>query len=189
MQLQQTQLIKLNRLRLNEGQIEGLPKNPRFIKDVKFKKLVESIRNNPEMLPLRECLVYYHDRKYVILAGNMRFRAMQELGYAEAPCKIIAKGTPIEKLKAIVMLDNAAFGELDWDIIANEWTDDVDQLSGWGVDVPNWFKEAQEETENEASGYDQQNSWNLVIKLDSEKKAQEMYEHLNGQGYEVKIVT
>lgn len=188
MQLQQTKLININRLRFNEGQIEGLPKNPRFIKDIKFKKLVESIRNNPEMLPLGECLVFPYKRNYVILAGNMRCRAMKELDYKEAPCKIIPKNTPLEKLKAIVILDNAAFGELDWDILKEEWGE-AEQLSAWGVDVPNWWKEAEEETENEPSGYDQQKHWYLNVKLDSESKAQEMYEHLTGQGYEVKIVT
>lgn len=98
--------IKLSLIETNKGQIEGLPKNPRFIKDEKFKKLVKSIEENPEMLELRELLVYPHEGKYVIIGGNMRYRAMQELGYKEAFCKIIPEKATIEQLKAYTIKGN-----------------------------------------------------------------------------------
>lgn len=180
-------MIKLSRLRTNSGQIEGLPENPRFIKDIKFKKLVQSIKDDPEMLYLRELLIYPFQRNYVIIGGNMRFRAMQELDYAEAPCKVLPKNTPLEKLKAYIIKDNVEFGENDFESLANNgW--DVGDLSAWGMDMPNWWKEAEEE-QGDANVPDETKNWFLNIKLDSEKKAQEMYEHLTGQGYEVKIVT
>ena len=98
--LNQSVMLKLSKLEANRGQIEGLPKNPRIIKDEKFKKLVKSIEENPEMTSLREILVYPHNGKYVAIGGNMRLKAMKELGYKEAPCKIIPEETTLEQLKA-----------------------------------------------------------------------------------------
>lgn len=69
--LNQSVMLKLSKLEANRGQIEGLPKNPRIIKDEKFKKLVRSIEENPEMTSLREILVYSHNGKYVVIGGNM----------------------------------------------------------------------------------------------------------------------
>ena len=89
--LNQSVMLKLSQLEANKGQIAGLPKNPRIIKDEKFKKLVKSIEDNPEMTSLREILVFLHNDKYVVIGGNMRLKALKELGYKEAPCKIIPK--------------------------------------------------------------------------------------------------
>src|SRR5690554_1855902 len=94
-----TQIIPTVNLWPNTGQITGVPKNPRLIKDEKFDKLVKSIQEDPEMLHLREILVYPYAGKYVIIAGNMRFRACLEAGLKEVPCKIIPESTPAEKLK------------------------------------------------------------------------------------------
>ena len=99
------QKLKLYQLRINVGQIEGLPKNPRLIKDDRFASLVKSIQDDPEMLNLRELIVYPHGDTFVVIGGNMRFRAMKELGYAEAPCKVLDIDTPIAKLKAIALKD------------------------------------------------------------------------------------
>lgn len=81
MKIINTTVLKLKDLTTNNGQIEGLPKNPRFIRDDKFKKLVRSIEDNPEMLSLRELLVYPYNGQYIIIGGNMRYRAMKELKY------------------------------------------------------------------------------------------------------------
>lgn len=132
-----TQTIKTKELLPNVGQIEGLPTNPRFIKDEKFEKLKNSIEQDPEMLSLREILVFPFDGKYVIIGGNMRYRAALDLGYKELPCKIIDKDTPVEKLKAYTMKDNIGYGEWDWDLVANEW--DAQQIDDWGLDV--WQEE------------------------------------------------
>lgn len=143
--LAQSVMLPLSKIESNKGQIEGLPKNPRLIRDGKFEILKKSIQDDPEMTALRELLVVEHDGKYVIIGGNMRFRAMQDLGIKEAPCKVIPADTDVEKLKAYTIKDNAGFGEWDWDDLANEWCDAP--LSDWGVDV--WEPSEEEEAQKE----------------------------------------
>ena len=128
------QNIRLDKLKPNAGQIEGLPKNPRFIKDDKFAKLVKSIEDDPEMMALRELIVYPLNDEYVIICGNMRYRAMKQIGYKEAPCKVLTVETPVEKLRAYAIKDNVPFGADDWDLLANEWNEI--ELKEWGIDVP-----------------------------------------------------
>ena len=128
------QELPIKKIENNFGQIEGLPKNPRFIRDHKYEKLVKSIQDDPEMLLLRELVVYPLNNKYVVIMGNMRLRACTELGYKTMPCKILHSGTPLEKLKAYTIKDNVSYGEHNWDLIANEW--DVEQLKEWAVDLP-----------------------------------------------------
>lgn len=130
----EVQVLPLSKLVGNTGQIEGLPKNPRIIRDEKFAKLKKSIEDDPEMLELRELLVYPHGDRYVVIGGNMRLRAMIECGHREAPCKVLDKSTPVAKLRAYATKDNVPFGEFDWDALANEW--DAAELSDWGLDLP-----------------------------------------------------
>ena len=128
-------MLPMSAIEINNGQLKGLPKNPRLVKNAKYDKLKESITNYPEMLSWRSLLVYPLDNgKYIIVGGNMRYRAMKELGHNEAPVFIIPKETPIEKIKAYTILDNNGFGKWDWDLLANEW--DTAQLTSWGVDLP-----------------------------------------------------
>lgn len=126
------QLIKLSKIEVNRGQIEGLPKNPRVLRDDRFRALKQSITDNPEMLALRELLVYPHGDKYVIIGGNMRYLALQDLGYKEAPCKVIPAETSVDALKAYVIKDNGAFGEWDFDALTTDWGDVP--LDVWGVE-------------------------------------------------------
>lgn len=139
------QNIKITQLDTNNGQIEGLPKNPRFIKDNRFKQLVKSIEDAPEMLDYRTLLVFPHEKKYVIIAGNMRFRACKELGYKELPCYVLPEETPAEKLREYAIKDNIGFGADDWDILMNEW--DTEELKDWGMEMPDDWKGEEEETE------------------------------------------
>ena len=103
--------------------------NPRIIKDDKFKKLVKSIKEFPEMLELRPIVV---DEDMVILGGNMRHKACIEAGLTEVPIKI-AEGLTEEQKQEFIVKDNVGFGEWEWDILANEW--DSVQLTEWGLDV------------------------------------------------------
>lgn len=128
--------IPLTKIKPNNGQIHGLPKNPRLIKDDRFEKLVKSIQDDPEMLELRELIVYPHEKEYIVIAGNMRLKAMQHLKYKDAPCKVLPENTPVEKLKAITIKDNVPFGENDWDSLSNEW--DINELSDWGMEIPDF---------------------------------------------------
>lgn len=125
--------IQISALNHNTGQIEGLPKNPRVIKDSRYKKLVQSIKEDPEMLELRELIVIPFQRNYVVIAGNQRLKACIELGYKEMVCKVIPANTSIEKLKAITIKDNISFGQHDWESLKLDWNDL--QLSNWGLDV------------------------------------------------------
>lgn len=126
--------IGLELLEPNEGQLEGLPSNPRKISESKMELLKANIAQYPEMLSMRGLMVYPLDNgHYIIIGGNMRYRAMIELGYCTAPCIVVPKGTDMERLKAYSVIDNSGFGKWDWDMLANEW--DAAKLSSWGVDL------------------------------------------------------
>lgn len=131
-----TQQIKISLLQSNTGQVPGLPKNPRLIKDDKYLKLLQSLKEDPEMLDLRELIVFPFEDKFIVIAGNMRLKAMSELGYKEAPCKILSADTPVEKLKAYTIKDNIGYGDHNWADLQIEW--DVEQLCEWGLDMPKW---------------------------------------------------
>ena len=110
------------------------PSNPRIIKDDKFKKLVNSIKDFPQMLELRPIVV---DSNMVVLGGNMRLKACQAAGLQEVDILIADQLTEEQKAEFIIK-DNVGFGEWDWDLLANEW--DVDALTEWGLDIP-FFEE------------------------------------------------
>lgn len=143
----QAQSIKISLLVSNTGQIPGLPKNPRLIKDEKYLKLIQSLKDDPEMLELRELIVFPFEGKYVVIAGNMRLKAMSELKYTDAPCKVLDAGTPVEKLKAYTIKDNIGYGDHAWDELQADW--DVEQLEDWGLDIPAQFKVEPEAAEDD----------------------------------------
>ena len=124
----------MSSLDTNRAQIKGLPANPRVIKDGKFKKLKQSIAEHPEFLRYRELLVYPHKGHYVIIGGNMRYRALKELGYTEAPCKVIDASATVEQLKAYCLIDNSGYGEWDWDALLRDW--DASLLDACAIDIP-----------------------------------------------------
>lgn len=129
----QSVMIKMSDIQPNRGQIEGLAKNPRLIKDGKFRKLVASIEEHPEMTAMRELLVYPFEGKYVIIGGNMRYKAMKELGVKNAPCKVIPEETSVEQLQAYTLKDNSGFGEWDFELL-KDW--DVSLLDACDIEVP-----------------------------------------------------
>jgi DNA modification methylase len=112
------------------GTIIPNPTNPRIIKDDKFKKLVKSIQEFPQMLELRPIVV---DGNMVVLGGNMRLKACIAAGLKEVPIIIADKLTDAQKDEFIIK-DNVGFGEWDWDLLANEW--DVETLEDWGLELP-----------------------------------------------------
>jgi len=111
------------------SKVKGNPSNPRIIKNDKFKKLVTSIKEFPEMLKLRPIVV---DENFMVLGGNMRLKASKEAGLSEVWIEI-AEGLTEEQKKEFIVKDNVGFGEWEWDILANEW--DSVQLAEWGLDV------------------------------------------------------
>ena len=117
-----TQTVPINEVKSN-------PNNPRIIKDDKFKKLVASIKELPQMLELRPIVV---NEDMIVLGGNMRLKACKEAGLKQIPI-IKASELNEEQQRAFIIKDNVGFGEWDWDALANEW--DAEQLEEWGLDV------------------------------------------------------
>jgi len=118
-----TEIVKIEKVLPNTS-------NPRIIKDDKFKKLVKSIQEFPEMLNLRPIVV---DADMVVLGGNMRLKACKAAGLTEVPIVIADQLTPEQQAEFIIK-DNVGFGEWDWDILANEW--DAELLQDWGLELP-----------------------------------------------------
>ena len=124
-----TKKIKLSSIKPN-------PDNPRLIKDDKFYKLVESIKTFGEkMMPLRPIVI---DENKIILGGNMRFKALKELGYKEVPASWVKSANDLSEAqkKEFIIKDNVGFGSWDFDSLANDW--DGVLLEEWGLDMPNW---------------------------------------------------
>ena len=118
----------------NIAEIKPNPKNPRIIKDDKFAKLVKSIRDFPQMLEKRPLICFTDtDKKLVVLGGNMRLKAANEVGLKELPV-ILADDWTEEQKAEFLIKDNVGFGEWDWDELANDW--DADHLSEWGLSIP-----------------------------------------------------
>jgi ParB-like chromosome segregation protein Spo0J len=115
-------IVEISKIRNNTN-------NPRFIKDDKFRKLVKSIKEFPEMLELRPIVV---DEDMIVLGGNMRLKACIEAGLKEVHIKIAENLTEDQK-KEFIVKDNVGFGEWDWDLLANEW--DTELLEEWGLDL------------------------------------------------------
>ena len=136
--------VALSELTLNKGQIQDVPKNPRFIKDERYAALKKSIEDDPEMLDLRELVAYDNSGELVIIMGNMRYRAMKELGFKEAPVKILPKDTPAKKLRAYIQKDNIAFGQNDWDLLGNEWG--TEELQDFGLEC-DFLMSSEEDTD------------------------------------------
>lgn len=130
-------------MKLKITDIKTNPNNPRLIKDDKFKKLVKSLKDFPEMADVREIVV---NKDHTVLGGNMRLKAMQEAGWTEAPVKVVDWSQ--EKQDEFVVKDNASFGEWDWDELANQY--EVAELIEWGVDLPESLLPEDEIEEDEA---------------------------------------
>ena len=116
------------------GQLKPNPTNPRVLRDDKFAKLKASLQSFPDMLNKRPIVaVTDTDGKLMVLGGNMRLRACQDLGLKEVPV-ILADEWTEEQRREFIIKDNVGFGEWDWDALANEW--DAGELSDWGLDAP-----------------------------------------------------
>lgn len=119
-------MIKLSTIKSN-------PNNPRVIKDDKFTKLVNSIKEFPKMMELRPMVV---NADNIVLGGNMRLKALKEAGYTEVPETWVksAESLTEEEQRRFIIADNVGFGEHDWELLQADW--DVDELSNWGLDIP-----------------------------------------------------
>lgn len=133
-------------MKLKISELKQNPNNPRIIKDDKFKKLVQSIKDFPEMLDAREIVI---NKDHIILGGNMRYKAAKEAGLTEVPVKIVDWSE--DKQRQFIIKDNVSGGEWDWDLLANEW--DTDELERWGLDTE--FPDFEPATEQEQGKLDE----------------------------------
>ena len=165
----QNSLMKISDIKAN-------PNNPRIIKDDKFKKLVESVKNFPEMLELRPIVV---NKDMIILGGNMRFKACKEAWIKEIPV-IVADNLTEEQEREFLIKDNVSGWEWDWDILANEW--DKEELEEWWLDVQFESEEEQKDiSENIKEEYQ------ILINCTNEIEQKEVFEKLEWYGLNVKI--
>lgn len=191
----ETKQIPLSKLHLNTGQIKDVPKNPRFIKDERFAALKKSIEDDPEMLNLRELVAYDNNGELVVILGNMRYRAMKELGYKDAPVKVLPAETDAKKLRAYIQKDNIAFGQNDWDLLGNEW--DIEELQDFGLEC-DFLTDNEDMTDNEDEGKNDEiedfsseltSQYKIEISFDNEEEQEKIYNELTERGLSCRILT
>ena len=193
--------IDITRLEYNDGQLEGISKNPRFLKESEHDKLKKSLTDSPEFLEYKPLMVYAMDNgNYVTICGNMRLRVANELridGHFEfdtIPCVVLKADTPIEKIKEYAIKDNVQAGNWDWDELANgDW--EVEVLQDWGVDC-SFLTESEdadnlEKKEKEEKDYSEEivSEYKLEVDCKNEETLQALYEELTGRELECRILT
>jgi hypothetical protein len=143
---------------MNINEIKPNPSNPRIIKDDKFKKLVKSIQDFPQMLELRPIVI---DENNIVLGGNMRLKACIEAGLKDVPVKQAKELTEDQK-KEFIVKDNVGYGEWDWDDLANNWDEQL--LTEWGLDIPNFDAGGYADQNKELSLDDVSDSMTITLK-------------------------
>jgi ParB-like chromosome segregation protein Spo0J len=169
-----TQKVKISEVKAN-------PNNPRLIKDDKFKKLVKSIQEFPEMLSLRPIVV---NADMIVLGGNMRLKACKEAGLKEVDI-IKADDLTEEQQKQFIIKDNVGFGEWDWEDLANNW--DSEQLTDWGLDIPD-FKQIDESEADDLSDKIK-SEYRIEVICRDETEQEQTYNKLIEQNFECRLLT
>jgi ParB-like chromosome segregation protein Spo0J len=168
------EIIKLSKLKRN-------PANPRILKDDKFAKLTQSIKDFPQMLEIRPIVV---NDDMVVLGGNMRLKACKEAGLKEVPV-IKVNDLTEEQQREFIIKDNVGFGEWDWDLLANDW--EIELLKDWGLDIP--IEDDDEEKEIDDLSDDIGLSLRLEIEFTSESEQEKLFNELTEQGYKCRLLT
>tara|TARA_R100001443_G_scaffold73728_1_gene81612 strand:- start:887 stop:1399 length:513 start_codon:yes stop_codon:yes gene_type:complete len=167
-----TEKVKISQVKRNKD-------NPRLIKDNKFHKLVNSIKEFPEMLQIRPIVV---NDNMVVLGGNMRLKACQEAGLKEVYV-IKADELTEKQQREFIIKDNVGFGDWDWDMVANEW--ELDELKNWGMDVPKF--ELSEDDKDLSDTF--MESFRIEVELESEEEQEKLYNELLQKGYICRVLT
>ena len=157
-------------------EIKPNPDNPRVIRDEKFAKLKTSIQEFPQMLKLRPIVV---DENDVILGGNMRYRALQELKHKEVWTIKASELTEAQKREFIIK-DNVGFGENNWEVLANEW--DAAELEAWGLDIPGF--DSDDELDQSDQGSDE--FTRLEVECKDPEQLNDLMDELHSRGFNVK---
>lgn len=179
--------MKLSDIKMN-------PSNPRVIKDERFEKLKKSISEFPAMLALRPLVI---NSDNVVLGGNMRLKALKELGYKDIPDEWVKRADALtdEEQRRFIIADNVGFGEHDWAMLATEW--DVEELSDWGLDIPNWSAGMDEnsmtdedvDTEEEFDPIGSASELMKIVFIFDDELEAETFMSLNHKGQEYKKVS
>ena len=164
--------------------IKPNPNNPRVLRDDKFQKLKKSIQEFPKMLSLRPMVI---DENNVVLGGNMRLRALQELGFTDIDETWVKRSSDLteEEKKRFIIADNVAFGEWDWDTLANDW--EVVDLEAWGLDIPQF--DTVEEVEAEDLSDKIKSMFKIEVICKDEQEQERTYNKLIEQNYECRLLT
>ena len=156
------------------GKVKANPNNPRFIRDEKFAKLVKSLREFPDMAKLRPLIV---NADMVVLGGNMRLKAMQELKWETVPV-IVAENLTPEQQAEFIIKDNVGFGEWNWEMLANQW--DAELLTDWGLDIPHFDSELPEDNPEDSDP-------NALLVEGTHEQLEDLLTELNTRGFKVKF--
>ena len=163
------------------AKLKANPSNPRIMRDDRFAKLKKSITEFPDMLNKRPIVaVTDKDGKLMVLGGNMRLRACQDLGLKTVPV-VLADDWTEEQRRRFIIADNVGFGEHDWEMLANEW--DAVELADWGLDLPRDPLPSDDEQEDYSPGF------RLVIECTSESQQQQYFKEITNLGIECKPLT
>jgi ParB-like chromosome segregation protein Spo0J len=163
--------IKTSKIVLND-------ENPRTIKESNFQKLINSVKEFPEMLEIRPIVV---DENMVVLGGNMRFRACLEAGMKEVSV-IIAKGLTEEQKREFIIKDNVSGGDWNWDILINAWN--VEELKEWGLEPP-IFKNSDDKDISDSI----ESTYRIEIIFKDEQEQQNAYNKFIEENYECRLLT
>lgn len=168
--------------KINIELIKNNPSNPRTIKNDKFKKLVSSIKEFPQMLEIRPIVV---DENNMVLGGNMRLKACKDAGLKEIFI-IKADNLTDEQKKQFIIKDNSSFGDWDWSVLQNEdWN--IQSLEDWGIDVPKFDTDSDDDEEDDRD-IKIHSLFQISIDFDNEEQLKENYDRLLLLGYDCKIL-
>jgi len=168
-------IVKIQEVKLN-------PNNPRIIKDDKFKKLCQSLKDFPEMLELRPIVV---NKDMIILGGNMRYKAAKEIGLKEIPVTIA--DLTEDQQREFLIKDNTSGGEWDWEVLANEW--DNEELEAWGLDVPSFGTDEVLEKEQKDLSDELKETFEVIITCGNESEQEATFEDLTKKGFICRVLT
>ena len=120
------------------------PANPRKIDRAKLDKLKTSISEFGKMMALRP--IIYDPVTMHVLGGNMRLKAIQELGLKEISDTWVRSAEDLteEEKRRFIVEDNLLFGSWDFDLL-KDW--DPGELGDWGLDLPAFAEDVNKQDE------------------------------------------
>jgi hypothetical protein len=174
-------------MRIATESIKPNPNNPRTINESKFQQLVRSMTVFPQMLEKRP-LVCFTDANgaLVVLGGNMRLRAAQEIGMKDVPV-ILADDWTEEQRQEFLIKDNVNYGDWDWDALEENF--DMDLMDDWGLNFPSQPEpEAPENDPFDDPGITARNQYGVIVMCEDEDNQEKVFQALSELGYNCKIV-